>query len=125
MATRVAEDQVTSLLQNSSADVTQALEIANDMVTAMLVGKSLTDTILARIELFLAAHLYTLTTTDGPLAAQTIGEATERYHDIYGPGLKATKYGQQAITMDTSLTLAKAAANVADPVKQDARFQVI
>ncbi|TFH50318.1 MAG: hypothetical protein E4H01_02595 [Lysobacterales bacterium] len=123
---RTADSQVQDLIRNNGADVSLAMDIASDMVDAMLPSTlGLSETILERIELFLSAHIYELQTRDGALAAQTIGEATERYHDIFGPGLASTKYGQMAITLDTTLTLARAAANTASPNKQDARFLVI
>jgi len=123
---RTAEAQVQNLIQVPNADVALAMDIAGAMVDEMLPSTlGLSEVVLTNIELFLAAHVYELQTKDGALAAQTIGEATERYHDIFGPGLSSTKYGQMAITLDTTLTLARVAANVATPNKQDARFLVI
>lgn len=74
---------------------------------------------------YLAAHLVQIVDQDGALAAQTVGQATERYHNIFGPGLRATVYGQHALMLDTTGYLAQMAAVAEDPLHRPAEFRVV
>lgn len=60
------------------------------------------------IELLLAAHFTALAVEKGGLVKQTIGEASETYHDYSNKqtGLLATRFGAQAVAMDDSGALA-------------------
>jgi hypothetical protein len=113
---------IASLPNEASQTIISAMQVASTLVAENLTG--LSEATLKSIELFLAAHFSTLSWEKGPLAAITIGEATERYHDIYSGGLSATRFGQQAIMLDTTGALSEMSANAAKPMRR-AEFEVV
>lgn len=62
------------------------------------------------ITLYLATHFVAITEERGGLKYSKTGDASESYSDQYGQGLKLTRFGQQAISLDTSGTLASMAS---------------
>lgn len=82
------------------------LRTANNLVTVHLKGLGLNDQTLADIELYLAAHFVALSEERGALTWSEIGDSRERYADIFDQGFHATRFGQQAVAMDTTGTLA-------------------
>jgi len=115
MAARVEADDVMKLLGSCSVDIQIAIDIANDVVNEYLAGIGISDTMLSRIELFLAAHFGAIMSVDGALISQHLSDAGEKYADIYGPGLQSTRFGQTAISLDPTGTLADMAKQAADP----------
>lgn len=107
--------EIDQFIDMSSTFVDEELDVADGGLSAAR---------LKDIETLLAAHYYSLRGGRGPLAAETISDASERYHNIFDSGLKATVYGQQAIELDTTGRLAEIAAQAAKPRKR-ARFRVI
>lgn len=125
---RVTEDQVREVAnQPATVDASFAIDIATLLVDEDLatLSPALSDERLRQIELYLAAHFLTLTVEEGPKAAEALGDATERYHNIYAAGLRSTRFGQQAILLDTSGTLAEQAAKAENVSKKDAQFTVV
>lgn len=125
---RVTEDQVREVAnQLATVDASFAIDIATLLVDEDLatLSPALSDERLRQIELYLAAHFLTLTVEEGPKAAEALGDATERYHNIYAAGLRSTRFGQQAILLDTSGTLAEQAAKAENVSKKDAQFTVV
>ena len=124
---RVTEAEVAVVVQldEDSAILTSAIGTATLIVDEAITSASVTEARKKQIELFLAAHFSELSAKDGPLAANTMGEATERYHDIYKAGLRATRFGQQAIAIDNSGALATLADQSENPGKKSALFTVI
>jgi hypothetical protein len=123
---RVTESQVRSVAgEPSSVDASSAISVANLIVDEELYDTTLSNDRLTMIELYLSAHFLVLTTREGPMAAQALGDATERYHNIYQAGLMSTRFGQQAVLLDSTGTLAAIAAKAADPSRKDAQFTVI
>lgn len=126
MAARVTDSEVRSVAgENSTVDPSLAIRTANNMVDVHLGSSSLSVDTLRDIELYLAAHFLSLSTRDGPLAAASLGDSTERYHNIYAAGLRATRFGAQAILMDTTGKLAQIADQAENPGKKKAEFEVI
>lgn len=106
-----------------SADVvdTDFIPIANAMVNDHLVGKGISTIILAKIELFLAAHFVALMEELGGLTRDSYGDSAQSMSDAYRDGgLNLTRYGQQALVLDTTGTLRTVYAP-----KQKAEFRVI
>lgn len=125
---RVTEDQVREVAnQPATVDASFAIDIATLLVDEDLatLSPALSDERLRQIELYLAAHFLTLTVEEGPKAAEALGDATERYHNIYAAGLRSTRFGQQAILLDTSGTLAEQATKAENVSKKDAQFTVV
>lgn len=107
----------------------QAIRIAEMIVTNRIVptkiGATLDSETLFAIETYLASHFFYVGIREGPLAAEIIGDATERYHQIYSKGLNATRFGQQAVILDPTGVLAAMADLADNPQRKKAQFQVI
>lgn len=111
--------QVTQLV-DTDRSVDLFIEIANNLVDEHLLSSSLTATQLKHIEIYLAAHFAAVTEERGSIVRSSVGDAAETYQDIYESGLRSTRFGQQAIALDTSGTLAGLASS-----KVRAQFRVI
>lgn len=123
---RVTEEQVRGVTgDGEEVDASQAIEVATLIVTEELGNSDLSEDRLKQVELYLAAHFQTLATREGPLAAQTVGETSERYHNIYAAGLRSTRFGQQVILLDTTGAMAEMAARAETPTRLPAQFSVI
>src|SRR3972149_6681693 len=123
---RVTEDQVRGVTgEPTTVDAAQAIETATLLVDEELATAGLSDARLTQIELYLAAHFLAITAREGPLAGETLGEASERDHNIYAAGLRSTRFGQQAVLLDTSGVLAAIAAKSENLNRKDALFRVI
>lgn len=102
------------------------LDDANLLVVETLTGKGLSDTRMKSIEKYVAAHFAVLLTERGGLTSSRTGQSQDNYL-VLSPmgnsaigGLKLTRYGNQAITLDTTGTL-----NEMSNVRPKARFGVI
>lgn len=126
---RIDELDVQECTGLTEGDPTQAIRIADSIVTHRIVvttiGAKLDNETLFAIETYLASHFYYLGVREGPLAAEIIGDATERYHQIYSKGLDATRFGQQAVMLDPTGVLAAMADLANNPQRKKAQFQVI
>jgi len=126
VATRVTQENVRALTGfPTTIDAAAVTEAANVFVDANLLAKGLTEPVLRQIELFLASHFLVLTVEKGSLAAETLGEGTDRLHDTYAAGLKSTRFGQQAILLDTTGTLALLTDRAENPNRRSALFTVV
>ena len=123
MAARTSVGQVTELVETSiPADTITGnfIATANAIVNEQLVGKGISDDMLERIEMYLAAHLVTLSEERGGITRDRMGDSDTSYAQIYGSGLNSTRFGQIAVLMDTTGTLASIAN-----VKPKAQFRVV
>ena len=103
------------------ADVSLYIEQATLMVDEDLAGFSLSDERLRLIELNLAAHFATLAIERGGFTYQKSMSAEEGYaNDRKQIKLTSTRFGQSAIVLDTSGTL----ANLNSPLGV-AQFRVV
>jgi hypothetical protein len=108
----VTAEQVQAVADVTS-DVALFLTTAQNFVTTHLSGKGLDSTELDQITLYLAAHLTILTTEKGGQRREKLGEADESYR-VPGDkdtGLAQTRFGQMAMMMDSSGTLASMSTN--------------
>jgi hypothetical protein len=107
MAVRTDIDALKVLVHTEKDD--EDLEVfvtsANVMVEENLLNAGLSSAMLTQIELYLAAHFLTLAEEMGGIVRDTYGDAASSFANVYGPGLKATRWGQQAIAFDVSGTL--------------------
>ncbi len=106
MAARVTASEVLSVLGIPDATVGIHIDTANAYVNDHLQNEGLSDDALRRVELYLAAHFAALTEERGGLTRSSAMEASESYANIYDEGLRATRFGQQAITLDSTGKLA-------------------
>lgn len=103
MAARVTQDEVRANTQSlGTTDASGAVKVANVIVQEYLLDSGQSEALLTQIELYLASHFLTLSNEKGPLSSEKIGEAEDRYHNIYDAGFNATRFGQQAIMLDSS-----------------------
>lgn len=105
MGARVTADQVKDVAPTSISDAvvaTSMIDTANVLVDAHLLTAGLNDHVLEKIELYLAAHFVALTEEQGGLTRSKLGDADESFANVYEAGLKSTRFGQQAMAIDTT-----------------------
>jgi hypothetical protein len=105
---------------DTQRDTTPFIATAHLLITEDLAASGLSTARLTQIELYLAAHFVALTEERGNLSEHTVGDATEKYSMKLGSGLSLTRYGQQAVNLDTSGKL-RTLANEG----QSAQFRVV
>lgn len=113
MAIRVTAAEVTAIIPTSIADATILAEMittASQFVDDHLADQDLSTRILRSIEQYLAAHFVALTEEGGGLISSEFGDADDKWANVYESGLKSTRFGQAAISMDSSGTLARVAS---------------
>ena len=119
MALRVRVEEVKELI-DTTRNVTIFIETADLIVTENLVGKGLTPERLRIIELYLAAHFIAITEERGGLLSSEKGESREKYAIPFDKGLAFTRYGQTALSLDTTGTLVSMSKTV-----NKAEFRVV
>lgn len=107
---------------HGNRDLTPFLATADLMVTEVLSSHSLSDARLKQIEVYLAAHYATIALDRGGFRKRKMDESEDLYAPIISSakGMMSTHYGQQAIALDTSGTLANITVS---PIK--AQFRVM
>ena len=108
---RVTAEQVMEIISTSLTEdqVNAFINMANTVVDERLIDQNLGSDLLMQIELLLSAHFVSL--RDPRAQQEKVDEYSVTYQGSTGEGLKASTYGQQAIALDTSGTL----ANLAKP----------
>ncbi len=108
------------------------LQTATLVTTEQLTGKGLSASRLDKISLYLAAHYASTSELEasgnsGPLKSQKTGDAAESYSTISGNaiGYNNTRWGQIAIALDSSNTLAGISAVAATARGFNALFRVV
>ena len=122
MVNRVTDADVKVVVETTIADTTAIIDTAHLVVEEQLVPATpaLTAAMLVKIELYLAAHFVALTEERGGLLRSSTGESAETVADVYSEGFRSTRYGQQAIALDTTGTL-----TVLSNQKLSAEFRVV
>jgi hypothetical protein len=111
MAIRTTAKRVTEIITTSLSDGvidTNMVPAASLLVDEHLASAGHSDDLLEVIEMYLAAHLVALTEEKGGIIKEMYGDATDQFSDVYGEGFASTRYGQMALALDTSGTLASA-----------------
>jgi len=114
---RVTGTEVKAIIDTSltASEVDPFITAASAMVDDLLSGSGLTTTQLKEVERWLSAHLVHI--RDPKLSEQDINDASDKYQvGKFGMGLEHTAYGQQAMFLDTTGTLAKAGKATKGPV---------
>lgn len=123
--TRARAEDVIKMLDTPTEAVDLYLAQANLVTTTLLGSSSHSPEILALIETFLAAHYAILVIEKGSLSEKTISEAKEKYFNTYRAGFSSTRFGQQAVLLDTTGALAKASATAESTNTKKALFTVV
>lgn len=107
---RATDSDVRALVVTLAAGDDTAPFIATASVVAddLLSASGLSEDVLTQIEIFLAAHFAVLAVEKGGMRKETVGESSESYQTISErfKGFYLTRFGQQAVAMDTTGTLA-------------------
>lgn len=108
VTTQELREFIPDTLGQGTEDGRPFIRVAHILVTDRLVGKGLSDDMLKTLELFLAAHFAVMSLEHGGLTLRKIMDTQEEYQQLSssGFGLSSTRYGQQAIAMDSTNTLA-------------------
>lgn len=97
----------------TSLTVDPFLAIAQTMATNLLSDKGLDSATTDSIVIYLTAHLLVLTAENGGLRRDRMGDADESYitPDPKATGFASTRFGQMAMILDSSGTLASVGAS--------------
>ena len=113
MTARVTADTVKEVVPTELSDETvtsNMIDTANVFVNTHLVpAAGHSSLILEKIELYLAAHFVALTEEQGGITRSKLGDADESFANVYEAGFKSTRFGQQALALDTSGILVRIA----------------
>ena len=109
---RVTQAEVEVLLPTDITDISAYITAANLLVTDLLDGKGLTDARLKEIERWLSAHFLAMREEGGGIEKHKIGD-TEAEWATLGKSLEMTRFGAQAIVLDTTGILSKLGGKVA------------
>lgn len=106
---RVTESEVAAIYPGDCelTDFTTFIQTATLVVTEELGSSGLSKDRLTQIELYLAAHLTVISLEKGGLTRQKIGDSEDFYQlwTNLSTGFNATRFGQQAVMLDTTGTL--------------------
>jgi hypothetical protein len=104
--------QVADLIEIFDTELTSAqlaafINTAHYLIQANLTASGLDENVLTEIHKYLAAHYASL--RDQRLESEQVGDVRKSYQGKTGMYLEATNYGQMALALDTSGTLANLA----------------
>src|SRR5436190_8170813 len=102
---RIIDGQVKEILDTDIEDTTPFITAANVLINKLLLSSGLTDPQLVEIERWLAAHFACMMDDRETRVKADQAEAT--FEGKTDMGLKFTRYGQQAMLLDTSGILAQ------------------
>ena len=108
VSAEAVKEIITTDIANDTLD-TNFIDTANVYVDEVLAASGLSDAILTKIELYLAAHFVALSQEGGALTRSKLGDADESYANAYSSGLNLTRFGQAALALDRTGTLSAAA----------------
>jgi hypothetical protein len=112
MTARVSPGAVKEIVSTTLSDDVLSInhiDTANTYVNEVLEGGSLSEAMLTKIELYLAAHFVALSSEGAGITRSKLGDADESYANVYGQGLNSTRFGQAAVALDSTGALAAAA----------------
>ncbi len=101
MTSRVTADEVGELI-DTDRTLDSFIITASLIVTEELASAGHSNARLTQIELYLAAHFVALAEERGGLQRWQVGDSAELIANVYDKGFQMTRYGQQAMALDTS-----------------------
>ena len=112
MANRVSSTDVKKIIDTElvDIDIDIFIDTAAEIIKIYLSDAGLADTLLAKIELFLSAHLVTL--REQQVSSEKYGNASATYQGKTGMHLTSSHFGQTAMTLDVTGKLASAGKGV-------------
>lgn len=109
---RVTDGQVKEIIETNLDDISLFMETAEMIVDEQLMSKGFSENRLSKIELYLSAHFVAL--RERQLLSERFGDSEEKYQGKTGMNLQASLYGQTAMLLDTSGSLANLGKSVAE-----------
>lgn len=109
----VTSNQVKAIIVTTIDNTAPFITVAQNLADEELAGKGLSGERIDSIVLYLSAHFVCLTEEFGGLRRSRLGESDESYR-VPGEkdtGLASTRFGQNALMLDTSSTLASLSTN--------------
>ncbi len=110
MAARVSTAQVKEIVEttlNNGALLSSMIDTAHLFVNTHLSSAGHSNDMLEKIELYLAAHFVAITDEGGALKSSKMGDSEDEWDtSMLKAGLGSTRYGQVALTLDTTGILA-------------------
>ena len=103
---RVKTAGVKVLIDTELVDLSVFIQAASVQVDTIAALGTLSAAVLKEIERWLAAHYVSMRVRQD--AKATMGDTSHTYEGKTGMGLLSTRYGQQAVLLDTTGTLANA-----------------
>lgn len=99
---RVTDQQVKELMPDVTQDTTPFIRMASVIVSEDLAGQGMSSDRLELIELNLAAHFTAISVEKGGLRVTSAGGARDVYAGDFTSRFSLTRFGQQAMAMDSS-----------------------
>ena len=109
MANRTTAEKVKVILPETELEnehIDAYITIASLMVDDVAAAGTVAAAKLAEMELWLTAHLISVSAERRPLEEEIGNDTAVKYADVFGPGLDSTEYGQMAAQLDPTGTLA-------------------
>ena len=106
MAALVDDDDVKAIITTTIPDLSAFIEAADLIIVEDLSNKGMSAARLKEIERWLAAHFVAINEDAARISSETVGRSNISYGGQFGLGLQHTRYGQQAIILDITGTLA-------------------
>lgn len=103
---QVTHDELKAIIDTDADDNSLDAAIATAIVTASSLEDKLTKVRLFEVIRWLSAHFLAMKEERGALRQSETGSSEERYGGTMTQGLNLTRYGQQAILIDTTGILA-------------------
>lgn len=97
----VTDSEVKQII-DTELDTTTFITTADLIINEDLSDAGYSDDRLKQIELYLAAHFTALMEEGGGITRRRMGDSDESYALVKGNGLMMTRYGQQAMALDTN-----------------------
>lgn len=113
----ITVDDVYALIDDASlpregSDISWAVDDANALVFSLLTPKGVDQVRKDMVAKYLAAHMVILNVERGGLIQDRMGDASQVYMDRgYVTGLRSTRYGEMAIVLDPTGSIANMDAN--------------
>lgn len=99
----VTDNEVKEIISTDLTDLSAFIEVADLIVQEQLNDQGLTALRLKEIERWLAAHFVAMREDSARLAEEQVGDTRARYNEgKLGQFLESTRFGQQALLLDTS-----------------------
>jgi len=103
---RVTDAEVEAIIDyDDTIDLTPFITVANQLVTELCTDSNHSDARLLEIERWLSAHFYHI--RDQHVSQERAGEVGVNYQYKVDLAFNQTKYGQQALLLDTGGSLAQ------------------